>query len=166
MDERDDKMRQIAADLGIDWDELKACEDAWLARDARMAEMAARFDEVAPQIAAAVTRDFLRPALLAAGFDGEVAEQYEVSWVREDGFRPGLFAQEGDRACAPGNLTPCPPWPDYVYDKARAWPVPVYTQDEFAEDVKPCRPVYCARHYGNVADAECVGAYQCPEGDE
>jgi hypothetical protein len=109
MGERDDKLRQIAAGIGIDWDELKACEDAWLARDARMAELAARFDEVAPQIAAEVTRGFLRPALLAAGFDGEVAEQYEVTWVREDGFRPGLFAQEGDGTCAFGYS--CPPWP-------------------------------------------------------
>jgi hypothetical protein len=27
---------------------------------------------------------------------------------------------------------------------------------------KPCRAIYCAKHYGNVADAECTKAYHCP----
>lgn len=64
----------------------------------------------ADRVAEQLTRDFLRPALLAAGFDGEVAERYEVSYVREDGFRPGLFAQEGVEygQCPPSS---CQPWP-------------------------------------------------------
>jgi hypothetical protein len=60
------------------------------------------------EVAEQVTRDFLRPALAAAGV--EDVDKYEVSWVREDGFRPGLFAQEGDGTCAVGYS--CPPWPE------------------------------------------------------
>jgi hypothetical protein len=59
------------------------------------------------EVAEQVTRDFLRPALAAAGVDD--VDKYEVSWVREDGFRPGLFAQDGDGTCAVGYS--CPPWP-------------------------------------------------------
>lgn len=65
------------------------------------------------ELAAELTRDFLRPALRAAGFDGDVADRYEVSYVREPvpehAFRPGVFTQEGDGWCAVGYS--CPPWP-------------------------------------------------------
>lgn len=70
-------------------------------------------DKIAAEVASDVTRDFLRPALNAAGFAPQDVERYEVTYVQEN--------------------------------------------------VKPCRPIYCARHYGNVVDAECVGAYQCLE---
>lgn len=55
------------------------------------------------------THKFLRPALAAAGV--EDADQYTAHWVREDGFRPGLFAQDGVEygRCAVGY--DCPPWP-------------------------------------------------------
>jgi len=135
MDERDDKIRQIAADLGIDWDEFTAVDSVWAAieheRAAEAARMTAYVDVMMPRITADLTRNFLRPALAAAGVDD--VDRYEVSWVREGGFRPGLFAQEGDRACAPGNLTPCPPWPDFVYDEQRKWPAEMYTAGEFDE---------------------------------
>lgn len=66
----------------------------------------------ADRVAEQLTRDFLRPALRAAGFDGDVADTYEVTWVREDGFRPGLFAQEGDgNADCAGAHWNCQPWP-------------------------------------------------------
>ena len=29
------------------------------------------------------------------------------------------------------------------------------------EGAKPCRPIYCARHYGGE-DVPCVRAYHCP----
>jgi hypothetical protein len=60
------------------------------------------------EVAEQVTRDFLRPALAAAGVDD--VDKYEVSWVREDGFRPGLLAQDGVEygRCPPSS---CPPWP-------------------------------------------------------
>ena len=66
-------------------------------------------DKIAAEVASDVTRDWLRPALSAAGFAPQDVERFEVTYVREDGFRPGLFAQEGDSTCAVGY--DCPPWP-------------------------------------------------------
>lgn len=61
------------------------------------------------RVAEQVTRDFLRPALDAAGFAPQDVDRFEVTYVREDGFRPGLFAQECDGTCAVGY--DCPPRP-------------------------------------------------------
>lgn len=103
-----------------------------------------------------LTRDFLRPALAAAAV--EDVERYEVTWVREDGFQPGIFQQEGDGTYAVGYS--CPPWPELFEG-------PFYqVAGDSVGAGKPCRSIYCARHYGDVADAECTNAYHCPTDDE
>lgn len=112
-DEREQSLRQIADDLGVDWDEIKAAGEMWAAaqaeRDAEAARMFAYVDSQMPRITAELNRDWLRPALDAAGFAPQDVERFEVTYVRDDGFRPGLFAQEGDGTCAVGYG--CPPWP-------------------------------------------------------
>lgn len=113
MDDRDDVMRRIAEDLGLDWQLVKRAGDAVRAeREAETVRALCRIDEVAAQVAADATHDWLRPALSAAGFAPQDVERFEVTWVREDGFRPGLFAQEGVEygRCAVGY--DCPPWPE------------------------------------------------------
>lgn len=120
MDERDEILQRIAGDIGVDWDALKAVGDAWDAalaeRDAEAARMSAYVDAEMPRIAADLTRDFLRPALLAAGFDGDVAERYEVTYESAPycgGFNPDMFAQDGDgKADCAGAHWNCQPWPE------------------------------------------------------
>lgn len=123
MDERTDALREnalrlLAEGLEVDWDSVRAVGDAWAAlqaeRDAEAARMFAYVDSQMPRITAELTRDFLRPALAAAGFDGDVAERYEVAWERAPycgGFNPGMFAQEGvEYGRCPESS--CPPWPE------------------------------------------------------
>lgn len=118
-DEREQSLQQIAEDLGVDWDEIKAVGDAWGAaqaeRDAEAARMSAYVDSQIPRVTAELTRDFLRPALLAAGFDSDVAERYEVTYESAafcGGFNPDMFAQAGDcNADCAGAHWDCQPWP-------------------------------------------------------
>ena len=119
MDEtiRRDALRGLASELGVDPDLMEAVDSLHEAleryRADETARMAAVVEVMMPRITAELTRDFLRPALRAAGFDGDVADRYEVSYGREPvpghAFRPGVFEQEGDGRC--GWQVPCVPWP-------------------------------------------------------
>lgn len=68
-------------------------------------------------------------------------------------FKPELFAQEGDAQCAPGNLLYSPDWADLFN-------VDIPTE---RGETKPCRPIYCLKHYDGDESAPCVHAYHCPE---
>jgi hypothetical protein len=70
-------------------------------------------------------------------------------------FKPEIFAQEGDQQCAPGNLIPSPSWADWF----TITEVDIPTE---RDETKPCRPIYCAKHYGGEEETECVRAYHCP----
>lgn len=119
MNDRDELMRRMAADMDVPQDIVEtafcgAAESFFTAlrqaTDRERVWMSWGLDIALPVVCEEVTRDFLRPGLRAAGFDGDVADQYEVTYVREDGFRPGLFAQEGvEYGRCPASE--CPPWP-------------------------------------------------------
>ena len=74
-------------------------------------------------------------------------------------FKPELFAQEGDQRCPPGNLLPSPAWTDLFH----VTEVDIPTE---RDETKPCRPIYCLKHYDGDESAECVRAYQCPGVDD
>lgn len=68
-------------------------------------------------------------------------------------FNKEIFAQEDD---APGNLLPSPQWADLFN-------LPDVDIPTERDETKPCRPIYCAKHYGGDESAPCVSAYHCPE---
>lgn len=118
---RDELLRQTAADLDLPEEivakALSNSADAFTAalyRSRVEREAMAEAVELAiPAVCAEVTRDFLRPALDAAGFAPQDVERFEVTYVREDGFRPGMFAQESDgNADCAGAHWNCQPWPE------------------------------------------------------
>ena len=51
-------------------------------------------------------------------------------------------------------------------DLAHLYHVPDVEIPTERDKTKPCRPIYCAKHYDNVTDAECARAYQCPGVEE
>lgn len=114
---RDEMLRQMAADMDVPQELIDralrgtaaAFADALHWSRVEREAMAHAVELATPVVCAEVTRDWLRPALGAAGFAPQDVERFEVTYVRDDGFRPGLFAQESDGTCAVGY--DCPPWP-------------------------------------------------------
>lgn len=97
---RGETLRKLAEDTGVPQDvidcALSGAADAFesAVRRARLEHeaMAAAVELALPVVCAEVTRDFLRPALRAAGFAGEVADRYELAWESAPycgGFTPG-----------------------------------------------------------------------------